>query len=104
MGMAILLFLCIFLFCAYVLGSLAGLLARRKGYSALWWFLSGPLGIVVLLFYPSSKNPDLSETQAQQKTKTGNIVGAVLSFVVTPLIVWPILGDMLRETEKALGG
>ena len=59
------------------------LLAARKGYKwYLWTILAmGVLGLIVMAFLPYANKPEQSPQEQQQKRKSGNKVGLVLSIV-----------------------
>jgi hypothetical protein len=64
-------------------------LASKKGFHPALWFMGGGLlGLILLAVLPSANAAGITSDQVASRTKTGNIVGGVLtSLVVVALIV-----------------
>ena len=61
-------------------GLLMALLASRKGYNPLCWFLAaGVVGLIFLAFQPYTNKGDLSEGEASALRSRGNKTGALIS-------------------------
>jgi NADH:ubiquinone oxidoreductase subunit 6 (subunit J) len=71
---------------------ITGALAARKGYRfILWLFAGGIIGLILLAFLPFVNKGDFSEMETRQKTKTGNLLGGVISAItLVALAAWLI--------------
>lgn len=80
-----------------VFGVINALVANKKGFSPLIWFLAGGLlGLIVILFLPSAKAVRAEDVDLYMKRKkTGNTVGLII------LAVGVALGILLVLALKA---
>lgn len=70
------------------IGLVTGLLARRKGYQFLPWFLAGGIiGLIALSFQPFANDPALSGMEQRYKAESGNRLGWKLAVVCIGLAI-----------------
>jgi len=56
------------------------IVANRKHFDPLWWFLAaGPLGLLVLYLLPSASKTGLSEEQIRRRVVVANVTGMILT-------------------------
>ena len=61
-------------------GLITSLLAARKGYNPLCWFLAGGVvGLLLLAFRPFTNSRDLSDSQRISLQREGNLIGLIVS-------------------------
>jgi hypothetical protein len=71
-------------------GGLMALLAGRKGYNRVIWFLTVTLmipALIVLAFLPFTNKGDLEPGEAARKAKRGNVIGGVLATIGAVLML-----------------
>lgn len=80
-------------------------LAARKGYSFYLWFLAGGIiGLVILAFLPFVNKGNLSEIEVRERTKTGNIIGGVLTALALIQIVPALFILGLAASKPKMSG
>ena len=81
------------------------LLAARKGYSwYLWTIACGLLGLIILMFLPFANKPHVGEKVNQSRRHTGNTIGAVLSAIGPPGILFGAFAAVsVVQYQRALG-
>jgi hypothetical protein len=61
-------------------GLITALLASRKGYNPLCWFLAGGvIGLLLLAFRPFTNDEKLSEANRVALRREGNLMGLIIS-------------------------
>ena len=70
-------------------GVIMAMLAGRKGYSPVLWFLAGGiLGLLILAFLPFvNEKSQLPKRERASKKQTGDIIGGVISVVAVVLLM-----------------
>ena len=71
------------------------IVANRKHFDPLWWFLAaGPLGLLVLYLLPSASKTGLSEEQIRRRVVVANVTGMILTgiTILTPPLLY-LLAD-----------
>ena len=63
-------------------GLITALLAARKGYNPLCWFLAGGVvGLILLAFRPFTNDENLSAAERTSLQQSGNRLGLIISGV-----------------------
>ena len=84
---------------------ITGALAARKGYNfILWTFAGGIIGLVILAFLPFVNRGDLNEIEVREKTKTGNIVGGVISAIALVQLLPRLLALLIVVSTPKMSG
>jgi hypothetical protein len=61
-------------------GLITALLAARKGYNPLYWFLAGGIvGLLLMAFRPFTNDEKLSEASRVALQREGNLIGLIIS-------------------------
>ncbi|MCP4397783.1 MAG: hypothetical protein GY801_10855 [bacterium] len=69
-----------------IFGSIMAMLASKKGFNPFcWFFAAGPLGLIILVFFPSTEKSGLSREERLSRAKRGNTVGIVISVLAVGL-------------------
>lgn len=64
-------------------------IADKKGFNPWLWLLpSGPLGLIILLCMPSANAVGIDEETSEQRKRSGNSTGGVLSVIVAVLLAF----------------
>jgi hypothetical protein len=75
------------------IGVVTALLAWRKGYNPMLWFLAaGVIGLLILAFLPFANEANLPSGARDTLKKRGDMIGGVISAVV----VLYVLIDLLK--------
>jgi len=63
-----------------ILGTIMVVVADKKGFNGILWFMAaGLLGLIILACLPSAKKVGISDADVASRKSTGNLVGGILS-------------------------
>jgi len=70
-------------------------LSARKGYSPVAWaFAGGPIGLILLVTLPDTKEVEATIEERRRLRRRGNLVGVIISVVIMlELVLWQSAGS-----------